>query len=146
MTTIPNFIGSTIAVVAALPATYDSVGYAALTWTATVDDVVEWGEVGDQSNDISVSTLAGRTLHSNGSRDGGEVAFTYVTRSASAGQNILRTNSNTNTGVSCRITDQDGQVSYYSGVVANVRDAQRVENAYKGQSGVFRVNTPTVRA
>lgn len=146
MTTIPNYIGATIAVVAALPATYDPVGYAALSWAATVDDVVQWGELGDQSNDISVNTLGGRVLHSNGSRDGGEVPFAFVFRPASAGQNILRANSNTNTGVSCRITDPDGQVSYYSGVVANVRDLERTDTTHKGQNGVFRVNTATVRA
>ena len=146
MTTIPNFIGATVAVVAAAPATYDSVGYAALSWAAAIGSLVEWGELGDQSNDISVTTLAGRTLHTNGARDGGELPFTYVYSAADAGQTILRTNANTNTALSVRVTDPDGQVSYFTGVCASVRDVQRTADAYKGQSGVIRINTAPVRA
>jgi len=146
MTTVPNYIGATIAVVAALPATYNAAGYAALTWTGVVGNVVQWGSIGDQSSDIPVTTLAGRTLHSNGAIDGGEVPFTYITASADAGQVILRANSNTNIGVSVRITDPDGSVQYNAGVVANVADAERADGNYKGQTGVMRINTATVRA
>jgi len=145
MTTIPNFIGATVAVVAALPATFNAAGYAALTWTGVIGQLVQFGELGDQSSDISVTTLLGRTLHTNGALDGGEIAFTYVFVAADAGQVILRAQSNTNTGVSLRVTDPDGTVAYAAGVVANVRDPERVDGAYKGQSGVFRINTAAVR-
>lgn len=146
MTTLPNYIGATVAVVASLPATYDSSGYAALTWTATVGKLVQWGEFGDQASDISVTTLAGRTLHSNGALDGGEVSFSYVFSAADAGQVILRANNNTNTGVSVRVTDPDGTVHYAAGVVANVRDLERADGTHKGQTGVMRINTAVVRA
>lgn len=145
MTTIPNYIGATVAVVAALPATYNAAGYAALSWTAVVGQIVSWGEIGDQTADISVTTLAGRTLHTNGASDGGEVPFTYVFSASDTGQTLLRTQNNTNTGVSVRVTDPDGTVQYFSGVVANIRDPERADGAYKGQSGVIRVNTAVVR-
>lgn len=145
MTTIPNHIGSIIAVVAALPATYNAAGYAALTWTGVVGELVEWGELGGTSNDISVTTLAGRVLHTNGAQDGGEISFSYVFRDTDPGQVILRANANTNTGVSVRITDPDGKISYASGVIANLVDMARTAEAYKGQSGVMRVNTAVVR-
>jgi hypothetical protein len=146
MTTIPSYIGTAVAVVAASPATFDSAGYAALTWTAAVGNLVQWGEMGDQSEDIPVTTLAGRTLHTNGARDGGEIPFTYVFGSTDAGQVILRANANTNNAVSVRVTDPDGQVSYATGVVGFIRDAERTASAYKGQTGAFRVNTAVVRA
>jgi len=146
MTTVPSFIGTTVAVVAALPATYNAAGFAALTWTGTVGLLVQWGSMGDTSSDIPVTTLAGRTLHTNGALDGGEIGFTYVFALADAGQVILRAQSGTNTGVSARVTDPNGVVSYVSGVIASVVDAERVDGNYNGQSGVFRVNTATVRA
>ena len=145
MTTVPSYIGTAVSVVAALPATYDAAGYAALTWTGVIGQLVQFGELGDQSSDISVTTLAGRALHTNGALDGGEVAFTYVFSSADAGQVILRANSNNNVGVSVRVTDPDGQVSYAAGVVSGVRDAERSDGNYKGQSGSLRINTATVR-
>lgn len=145
MTTIPNFIGTAVAVVAASPATFDVAGYAALSWVASIGQLVEWGELGDQSNDISVTTLAGRTLHTNGPRDGGELSFTFVFANSDAGQTILRNNANTNTALSFRVTDPDGQTSYFTGVCASVRDVQRTADAYKGQSGVIRINTAVTR-
>ena len=146
MTTVPSYIGATVAVVAALPATYNAAGFAALTWTGVVGSLVQFGPLGDTSSDIPVTTLAGRTLHTNGALDGGEIGFTYVFIAADAGQVILRAQSGTNTGVSARVTDPNGVVSYVSGVIASVVDAERVDGNYKGQSGVFRVNTATVRA
>ena len=145
MTTIPSYIGTVVSVVAALPVTSNAAGYAALTWTGVVGLLVQFGELGDQSSDINVTTLAGRSLHTNGALDGGEVGFTYVFAAADAGQVILRNNSNTNVGVSVRVTDPDGQVSYAAGVVSGVRDAERADGNYKGQSGVLRINTATVR-
>ena len=145
MTTVPSYIGATVAVVAALPATYNAAGYAALTWTGIVGLLVQFGTLGDQSADIPVTTLAGRALHTNGALDGGEVPFTYVFSAADAGQVILRAQSNSNTGVSVRVTDPDGTVQYISGVVANVADSERADGNFKGQSGVFRVNTAVVR-
>lgn len=144
MTTMPNYIGATVAVVAALPATYDGAGYAALTWTGVVGLLTQLGELGDESNGISVTTLAGRTIRTNGGKDGGEVAFTYVYSLTDPGQVILRAQNNGNTGVSMRVTDPDGKIMYVAGVVANVKDMERSAESFKGQTGVLRVNTATV--
>jgi len=145
MTTIPSFIGSTVAIVAALPATYNAAGYAALTWTGTIGLMVQIGALGDQSSDIVVTTLGGRTLHTNGALDGGEISFTYVFSLSDPGQVIVRAQNNTNTGISIRVTDPDGILYYGAGVVANVADAERADGNYKGQTGVFRINTAIVR-
>lgn len=139
-----TYIGAAIAVSAATPATVDAAGFGALTWTP-VGHITEWGELGDSSEDVSETTLAGRTFHANGSLDGGAVPFTILIDGANSGQTILKTNNNTNTTVSVRVTDPDGQIAYLHGVVANLKDRQRTSGTMKGMSGEIRVNSATVR-
>lgn len=140
-----SYCGSTIAVVAATPATIDVAGFAALSWTAVLTDLVSISELGDTSQDIPIPYLNGRTSHVNGAVDGGEVTLTYAWETSNAAQVILRNNQNSNVQVSFRVTDPDGRISYFSGVVANIRDLPRDTNTYKGQTAVIRVRTATVR-
>lgn len=139
-----TYIGAAIAVSAATPATIDAAGFGALTYTS-VGHITEWGEVGDSAEDTSETTLAGRTFHANGALDGGAVPFTILIDGANSGQTILRTNNNTNTQVSVKITDPDGQIAYFYGVVANMKDRQRTASTMKGVAGEIRVNSATVR-
>lgn len=142
---LTTYIGATIAVVAGAPATLDSAGFGALTY-ATVGKITEWGEVGDQSEDVSETTLAGRTYHANGALDGGSVPFTILLDGADAGQTVMKTKNNTNDEVSVKITDPDGEIAYYHGKVASLRDRARNASTMKGMTGEFRVNSPTIRA
>ena len=142
-----SYIGATIACVNATPATNDSSGFGALSWTATIGQIVEWSEVGDTSNSIDIPKLSGRITHLNGAKDGGEVNFTFQYEVADAGQVILRARNNgvlASDTVSFRITDPDGKLIYFHGVVANVRDMVRNNSNYKGMTGTIRVNSPTV--
>lgn len=142
---LTSYIGATVAVVAGLPATTDAAGFAALTY-APIGKITEWGEVGDTSEDTTETTLAGRTLHVNGALDGGSIDFTFLIDGDDAGQTVLKDLSGTNTDVSVKITDPDGDVTYLFGKVANVRDRARTASTMKGMSGQLRVNSPTVRA
>ncbi|MFN4062340.1 MAG: hypothetical protein ACK4IA_16525 [Paracoccus hibiscisoli] len=139
-----TYIGAVIAASAGAPATVDAAGFAAKTYSV-VGKITEWGEVGDQSEDVTETTLAGRTFHANGALDGGSVPFTILIDGPDAGQAILRTNNNTNDEVSVRITDPDGQIVYYHGKVASLRDRARNASTMKGMTGEFRVNSATVR-
>lgn len=140
-----NVCGSTLAVVAATPATIDSAGFAALSWTAVLTDLIDISEIGDTSQDIPIPYLSGRVSHVNGAVDAGEVNITYAWETTNAAQVILRNNQNNNVACSFRVTDPDGRISYFSGVVANVRDLPRNSGAYKGQTATIRVRTATVR-
>jgi hypothetical protein len=140
-----SFIGTVVQVSVATPATVDASGFNALTWT-TINKIVQWGEVGDQSNDIGIECLDGRTEHVNGGKDGGEIPWTFRTDTGDAGQAILRNNSNNNTTLSFKITDPDGTIAYYFGLCANARDIERTSSNYKGMTGVIRVNSATIRA
>lgn len=138
-----SYIGAVIGVSVATPATVDSAGFGALTYT-TVGNIVSWGSIGDGVDDITIPLLAGRTLHVSGNKDGGAVPFTYQFEAADAGQTILRTQNNGNTDVSVKITDPDGKITYFFGRVAGLKSMERQSGAYKGESGEFRVNSATV--
>lgn len=139
-----TYIGGVIAVSAGAPATVDAAGFAGKTYSV-VGKITEWGEVGDQSEDVTETTLAGRTYHANGALDGGSVPFTILIDGPDAGQTILKTANNSNDEVSVRITDPDGQIAYYHGKVASLRDRARNASTMKGMTGEFRVNSATVR-
>lgn len=140
-----NTIGTTLACVVGAPSTFNSAGYAALSWTATVGDLVELGPWGDTSDSITVTKIAdGRTIQVNGARNGGECPFAYSYTLADPGQVILRAQSNTNLDVSFRRTDSDGQVRYCTARVANVQIKEATVGVIKGEMGVMRINTAIV--
>ena len=138
-----SYIGAVIAVSVATPATVDSTGFAALSYT-TVGKIASFGSVGDSSADIAIELLEGRTEHVNGVKDGGAIAFA-VRYDTDAGQTLLVNNSNNNTDLSFKITDPDGKIAYFYGRIANVKDNERAPGSYKGLSGEVRVNSATVR-
>jgi len=139
-----SYIGATIGCVVGVPATVDSTGFGALTYT-TIGKIASFGEVGDTAADITVDLLDGRVEHVNGSKDGGVIAFTIRADSDDLGQPILKAQSNTNNEVSFRVVDPDGRIAYFYGKVANVRDTAREPGSYKGFTGEIRVNSATVR-
>lgn len=138
-----SFSGSVVAVSAAVPGTYDSTGYGALSWTV-IGEVINWAEVGDDHPDIAVPGLT-RTKHVNGPPDGGSRAFSYQFEPADAGQTILRNANGTNNDVSIRITLPSGALRYYSGRVAGLKMSEINNNTFIGEAGEIRVNTPVIR-
>lgn len=138
-----SYIGATIGCVVGAPATVDAAGFGALAYVP-IGKIVSWGEIGDTAADITIETLEGRVEHVNGAKDGGAVPFT-IRHDTDAGQAILKAQSNTNNEVSFKITDPDGQIAYFHGKVANVRDSAREASAYKGFTGEVRVNSATIR-
>ena len=139
-----TYTGSTIEVSSGRPATTDAAGFAAKTYTK-VNHILDWAEMGDTSQDVTETTLDGRTWHTNGPLDGGAIAFTFLEDGADAGQTILLNANNSAAEVSVKVTDADGKVAYAFGRVANVRDRARSAPTKKGKSAEFRVNSPTIR-
>ena len=139
-----SYIGGTVAICVGTPATIDASGFASVGSYITAGQIVEWGDTGDVSEDITVTTLAGRTLHTNGAKDGGSIAFTLQYELTDAGQVIMRAQNNGNNDVCIKITDPDGKTEYSAGRLANLRQMKRAAGQYKGMTGVFRVNTAVV--
>lgn len=138
-----SYVGAVIAVSATSPATEDSSGFAALTYT-TVGNATVAPETGDEVADVTADLLSGRTKHANGPKDGGARNIAYIYDASDAGQVIVRANNNTNTACSIKITDPDGKIEYVNGLLANFKRAERVGATGKIESGVIKVNTATV--
>lgn len=141
-----SFIGTTVAVVVGSPATFDAAGFAALSWAASIGQLVQFDPIGDSSADVTWTEIGeGRTKRVNGAKDGGVRKFTFAYAKLDAGQAIVRAQNNSQNKVSFRVTDSDGDVAYMTGVVANVVDLERSAGQYKGQTGELRVTSVTVR-
>lgn len=140
-----TYIGATIEAAAGKPVTIDAAGFAALSFSE-IGEILEWGEIGDTSEDSTETTLKGRVMHTNGAVDGGTTDFTFLlSGAADTGQALLIAKNNTNDDVSFKITDPDGEISYFHGKVANVRDRARSASTQKGMSGQARINCAVVR-
>jgi hypothetical protein len=144
MTAAISYIGATIGCVVGLPGTIDAAGFGGLTFQ-NIGKIASWAEVGDTHADIAIELLDGRVEHVNGSADGGAIAFAIRSDGDSTGQPILKAQSGTNNEVSFRIVDPDGEIAYFHGKLANVRDNAREPGAYKGFTGEVRVNSATIR-
>lgn len=133
-----SFIGSTLSIVSGLPATEDQSGYTTLSFVE-IGEVVSFGELGDESEDISFDLLKpGRKTHVNGVKDLGEIAVTIEYKRSDAGQIIVRAANNGNTTHSFVVTDSDGDDYYFYGLVANLKDLERTASQYKGANFVIR--------
>jgi hypothetical protein len=112
--------GTTIEVSTAAPATFDDAGYAALTFTE-VGMVVDVGEIGATFADVTTYNLSSRDVgHLKGSRDWNETPLTVDNDRTDAGQVILRDHhdgANTDNPVAVKVTHQNGDVEYFSGLV-----------------------------
>lgn len=141
-----TYIGATVEVAAGKPATIDAAGFGALSFSE-IGEILEWGEIGDTSEDSTETTLKGRVMHTNGAVDGGTSDFTFLRSkdSSDTGQALLIAKNNTNDDVSFKITDPDGEISYFHGKVANVRDRARSASTQKGMTGQARINCAVVR-
>lgn len=142
-----SYIGCLVQAVVGAPATADSAGFAALTYSLTIGQITDVSEMGDTHGDITTTLLAtGRTAHINGAADGGEVTLTFEYEAAGdAGQQMLRAQNGGNNTVSFKITDPDGKLSYFHAVVANFRDKARSPTNVKGFTVALRVNTDIIR-
>lgn len=136
-----DYIGSTLSVAASTPAAESQSGYEAISFTE-VGLVVSIGEFGDTHEDLTSNLLkTGRTDHSNGTKDGGEVPVTIEYSGTDAGLTIIKAGNGGATTHSFKITDPDGDDYYFQGVIANLRHRERTTSTKKGFSFVMRVNT-----
>lgn len=133
-----SFIGSTLSLISGIPVTEDAAGYGAQAHVE-LGKVVSIGELGDESEDIAFDLLKpGRKTHVNGVKDLGEIPVTIEYDLTDAGQIILRTANNGNVTHSFMLKDADGDVYYFQGLIANLKDLERTASQYKGANFVIR--------
>lgn len=109
--------GTTIAVTATAPATYDSTGFGALAFT-TIGEVVDLGEFGRQYNLVTHNPLGDRrTVKRKGSYNDGTIAMQLARDSTNSGQVVLDAAKDSDDSYSFKVTTQDGTVFYFSAQV-----------------------------
>src|SRR5690348_4376017 len=100
--------GSTIALSAAQPATYDEAGYGALSFT-NIGEVSDLGEFGRVYNIVKYNTIATRaTTKRKGSYDEGTMNLKVGLDNDDAGQILAKTASESDDDYSFELTLQDG--------------------------------------
>lgn len=127
--------GTTFAVSANEPATYDSTGFAALTYT-TVAEVTDAGEYGPQYEIVTHQPIGSRALvKRKGSVDYGEMTWQLGRDPSNAGQTILIAGTDgaqVDQVHSFKITLQDGTIQYFTGVIASYSTALGAANTIVG--------------
>lgn len=113
--------GASVAISAALPATFDSTGYAALTYTS-IGEVTEIGEFQGEYASVTHIPLADRVVRKfKGSVNYGTLPLTMAYDSDNAGQDLLETASSDDDDYSFKITMQDGTIRYMTGQVMSFK-------------------------
>lgn len=119
MTTIAQSVaGTTLRISASLPATYDSAGFSALSYTL-VSEITDMGDLGKEYTLITHNPVNDRkTYKFKGSYNNGSLALklaraTLVT--TDAGQTIMIASAASDASYSYKITFQDGGDLYFTG-------------------------------
>lgn len=113
--------GTTLAVSNSLPATYDSTGFGALSYS-TVGEITEIGEFGKEYALVTHNPLDDRkTYKFKGSYNNGSLSLQMACDVSDAGQAIMLTAQDSDTSVSIKVTHQDGSIDYFTGQVMSYK-------------------------
>lgn len=119
-TTVVTNAGTTLAISAALPATYDAAGYAAtgMTYTA-VGEVEDHGSHGVTANIAKFTPVDTSVVAKvKGSKDYGSKTMKIGNIAGNAGQVIMKAASESNAHYSVKITYADGETHYLDVLVS----------------------------
>jgi len=111
--------GSTIALTASQPATYDKAGYNALTFT-NIGEVSDLGQVGNKYNVVKYNTIADRaTSKRKGSYDAGTMTLKVGYDSSEAGQTLAAAAAASDDNYSFQLTLQNGEIFCFQAQVTS---------------------------
>lgn len=122
---VSKVTGVAIAVSSSLPATYDSTGYGALTWTTVIGEITDMGELGKVWNMIQHEPLAqAYPTKLKDSYDVPDVTMTIGSDSADAGQVSLVAGRDASTAYAFKVTLPSADIFYFSAFITKVGLAQ----------------------
>lgn len=111
--------GTTILISASAPATYNAVGFAALTYTE-IGEVSELGEFGRTYNIVTFNPLGDRrTVKRKGAYNDGTISAQMARVPSDAGQAILTAALAIDDSYSIKVVLQDGTIFYFSAQIAS---------------------------
>lgn len=127
--------GTCLAVSAAAPATFDQVGYEALTWTGS-GEVMNFGEQGAETEVVTYTLVcSNQTKKRLGTTNEGQQTFEAIFDSVNPAQVILEDGRSNGTPVSVRVSYSDGDVVYYQAYVTSNKRSSG------GASDLIKLNT-----
>lgn len=117
-TIVFSTLGTTVAISAGVPATYDAAGYAALTYT-TIGEIKDAGQFGLKINKITHTPIdTGVVTKRKGSKDYGTMTLKVGRLTTNAGQALCITAlASASAEYAFKVTLQDGSIQYWSGQV-----------------------------
>lgn len=146
--TTETVAGAALSVSAALPATYDATGYAALAWTE-VGELTDIGSVKGRSYNTSTHApiKSSQQTEKKASYKLGNADMVVGWDDNDAGQTIIETGANHASAIySFRLVKQGGAVRYFTAQVMNfVENMGTVDNVVQGKFTLLR-QTDTIDA
>lgn len=139
--TVFSSAGSTIAISAAKPATFDGTGYAALTLT-TIGEVTDLGEFGREYNLITHNPIGNRgTVKKKGSFNEGSITLQLALDTDDAGQILAKTASTSDADHSFVITTQNGDKYYFQAQVMSFKTSIGAVDSITSASIMLEITT-----
>ena len=136
--------GTTIAVSASLPATYDAAGFGALTYTLC-GEVTDIGEFGKEFQLVTHTPLATRrTEKFKGSYNQGNLSLQMASDTADAGQALLVTALNSDASYSIKVTHQNGDIDYFTGKIMSYRISVGGADSIKAATAAVEIDSDVV--
>ena len=122
--TVRTSAGTTLNVLSTLPATYDSTGFAALSWAVgnLVGEITDMGQIGGRDYNVVNHLPMGsrRQQKLKGSYNSGTMQLKMGRDALDAGQITLRAALASDNDYSFRVLLQDGSNAYFTGKVSKL--------------------------
>ncbi|WP_340265410.1 hypothetical protein [Sphingobium mellinum] len=133
--TVRTSAGTTIAISAANPATFNTAGYDALSFTA-IGEVTDLGEFGREYALVTHNPVGSRgTVKKKGSFNEGSMTLALGLDTDDAGQILAKSASLSDNDYSFRVTTQNGDIYYFQAQVMNFK---------VGVGGVDQITTASI--
>lgn len=143
---LENTTGTTISIVAAVPASETLAAYEALSYEQIVG-VVTFGAWGDTEEDVSEPILSDdRLIHTNGVADGGTTPIAVQHRATDAGSDVVYANGGSNTAVTIKKLYSSGDAEYATGIISSPRQRSAESSSIRGYTFNLMANTKVFRA
>lgn len=135
--------GTIVSVSAAAPATFDSTGYSALTWTA-IGNIEDGGEHGREYAEVTFNPIDTRgTRKYKGSFNEGSKTLSIGYDSDDAGMIILKTALNSDSDFSFKVAYPGGDVDYFQAKVLTLTKATGGVDTIRMASVTLSITTNT---
>lgn len=138
--------GSTLSIASTLPTTYDSTGYAALTWKV-IGEVTDIGEFGAEYNLVTHTPVGSRQVKKfKGSFNNGSIQVQMARDVDDDGQAALITASQSDASHAFKVTLQDLTKIYFTGMVMSYKTSVGSVDQITGATATIELDSAIVEA